>query len=229
PQEVLIRAGDVQFDPKDEFGTLPIYISLLDKEKSLAVNQLQLKVSFAWNVFHPVSLSTGKIISQRISGNIRELSLGFDSLIVDGNEKMLTSIAGIPLISDTDYSTVNIYEPIWLPLGLVKNTILDSGSITIMICTEGGKRLVKPAVSGLISVSNDERGIIIKFELKEPKSFIIRLTNLLGKVIFEEEVYTDGLSSKEILIPNVEYASALLLLQIFNHREIHLFKLINVK
>lgn len=60
PQEVLIRAGDVQIDPKDEVGALPLYISLLAKEKSLTVNQLQLKVSFVWNVFHPISLSRGK-------------------------------------------------------------------------------------------------------------------------------------------------------------------------
>ncbi len=229
PQDVIIRAGDVQLNPKDEVGTLPIYISLLDKEKSLTVNQLQLKVSFIWNVFHPTSLSKGKILSQKISGGIRELILDFDSLVVDGNEKMLTSIIGIPLISDTDFSTVNIYEPFWLPVGLVKNTILDSGSIAIMVCTEGGKRLVRPTTSSLINVINDERGIIIKFELTEPKSYVVRLTNLLGKVLFEEMVYSDGLNRREVLIQNVEYGSTLLLLQIFNHTEIHLFKLIHVK
>lgn len=229
PQDVKIRAGDVQFNPKDEFAEFPIFISLLDKTKSLTVNKLQFKLSFVWNVFHPVSLSRGRIISQRISGNVRELSLEIDSLIVDGNEKLLTNVIGIPLISDTDYSIVNIYEPIWLPLGLVKNTILDSGSITILVCTEGGKRLVKPATTNLINVIQDEKGIIIKFELREPSNFIIRLTDILGKVVFDEEIIADGLNQKAILIPNIEYSSSLLLLQVFNHNEIHLFKLIYLK
>lgn len=124
---------------------------------------------------------------------------------------------------------MNLYEPVWLPFGLVKNTILDSGSITIIVCNEGGKRLIKPVAPSLINVTQDEKGIILTIESKEPKNFVVRLMNLLGKVLFDEQVYADGSSQKFILIPNIEYSSSLLLLQIFNHTEIHLFKLIYLK
>jgi hypothetical protein len=230
PQDVIIRADNVVLDPKAEEGSVPLFIRLQDTTKTMTVGAFEFKVSFYWSIFHVRSADgNGRIIDDKIQNQIREITLQFDSLFVEGKERNFITLSGIPLISDTDFSVVNIYDCNWKQQGFVKNTILVPGSITTTICTEGGKRLVKPIEGMIVNVTSGDNGVFTKIASNYPDVYKIRVFDVLGNRFYEVNVQFENSqvsSSKEILIPNAYLPLGLVLIQISNSNEFRMFKIL---
>lgn len=219
PQDVIIIVPDVVFDPKNQQGNLPIYIRLMDTTKNIKTGGLEFKISFYWGLFHVLNAIGGKIQSDRIINQFREITLHFDSVFIDGSERKLVELQGVPLISDTDFSLVAIFDCKWLQPEYIRNTILDSGSIRIQICSEGGKRLVKPSFEfhAFLNSDNDILQIILKpSTLGE---YNIKLFNVLGSLLFEKTVVVENLNDPEFKIPFYSLPNGLYLIQISNSIE----------
>ncbi|MCX7908993.1 MAG: hypothetical protein N2560_05690 [Ignavibacteria bacterium] len=231
PQDVIIRAGDVLMDPKTEIGNIPLYIKIEDTTKQISVRAFEFKISFFWNIFHPTSVSNGKIVSDKIQNFNRELTLRFDSLTISGNEKNFVNIIGIPLISDTDFSVVNLYDCVWEQPGYVRNTSLLPGSIKTIICNEGGKRLVRPQNSFLVNLYENESGITIFILSNYQDVYYLRLYDIMGNLLFFESFnYNFYISDrKEIHIPSSILPTGVILVQVYNSFERVVLKTIFIK
>ncbi|MGC9079034.1 MAG: hypothetical protein ACP5I9_09825 [Candidatus Kapaibacteriota bacterium] len=225
PQDVIIRVANVQFDPKTQYGRIPIYIKLKDSTKVLSAKGLEFKLSFYWALFNVTGIDYGKIIKDRISNQIREITLSFGSIKIDGLERKLAEVNGVPLIADTDFTIVAIYDCVWDDPGFVRNTILDSGSISILVCTEGGKRLVKPTIVSNINASPNDDGILLEIKSEAKDNYRIKVYNLLGSLIYE---WSDivGVATKRIRIPSDVLQTGVVFIQISNSFETQVLKTI---
>ncbi len=232
PQDVFIRVGDVEFDPKTENGKLPIFIRLQDSSKSIDLGSFEFKLSFYWGIFNVLGVNGGKIIKDRISNQQREVTLQIDSLYVTGFiEKQFAELYGIPLICDTDFTVVAIYDCIWEKKGFVRNTILDSGSIKTMVCTEGGKRLVKSNTGLFVKIDFNDDRLLIQIQPNVPGVYYVKVYDILGCIIYEEEIEIGNLSlvAREIKIPSNMVSSGILFVGVSNSLDYKVFKTIYFK
>lgn len=228
PQDVIIRVADVQFDPKKEDGRLPIYISLADTSKFLVANGLEFKISYYWAIYYVQGVVGGRITSDKISNQMRELTLRFDTIRIDGTERKFAELYGSPLICDTDFAVVAIYDCRWDNPAMVRSTTLDSGSISTLICTAGGKRLVKPESPMIVNLQVGDDKISVQINSNVVDNYHLKVYNSLGSLLFEwnEEI---GIGLHRIEIPQKTFPIGVLFIRVSNSYETHLLKTIIYK
>ncbi|ROL55788.1 hypothetical protein D9V84_10575 [Bacteroidetes/Chlorobi group bacterium Naka2016] len=225
PQDVIIRVDDVLLDPKNSNGRIPMYIRIKDTTMVLKSFGLEFKISYYWAIFHTLGVDGGRIISDRIVNNQREITLRFDSLRIFGTEQKFAELFGVPLICDTDYTEIAIYDCVWGNPAMVRTTTLDFGSISTIVCTEGGKRLVKPAGTMLVDLSYKEEKLLVRINSLIKDQYHIKVYNTLGALLYYWDFDSD-VGQHLANIPEEFLNSGVLLIQISNSFETKVLKTI---
>ncbi len=196
----FVRVPDLVFNPKQNSASIPILIQpVVASGDSLVypahIDSVAVSVSFRWNIFHFISATNGKVVSDLIQGEKRILTLLFDTVrIENSNQRVLTELRGIPLLGDSSLVVVQL-EKIMNYSFCAKSWVQDSvnfenGSIRTIVCTEGGERLLKLSQTNLL-ISTYDDFISIRFSHSINGLLRISLINTLGQTIVTNQYETE--------------------------------------
>ncbi|ROL57961.1 choice-of-anchor D domain-containing protein [Bacteroidetes/Chlorobi group bacterium MS-B_bin-24] len=183
-QSVLVDLPDISFDPKLGYGVYPVYAGLYGSKLTLKGVSFEGEIAFNWKLFHVQGVDKGRIISDLISNDFRKITVRIDSIELNDKLQKMFQFYGIPLLSDTDYTEVRLTSVKWSP-NYITRTYVEPGSMTTIVCKEGGKRLVRPATLQLLGINSENGRISLDIETNVLGKHVLRMFDILGNQVFE--------------------------------------------
>ncbi len=217
PKDVLISLPNLSFDPKKEKAVYPIYAKIYNSKGILQGLTLEATIFFNWKVFHVQGINNGEIISDVIENGLRKITFRVINVELNENYTKLCEFVGVPLLSDTDFTKVDIDKINWTP-DFVKINFVELGSIGIIVCREGSKRLVMPNDFLNLSIYNDEKNTVCKIETETYGKHLISVYNILGNLIYQIEFENENYDKiiKQITIPNELLTNGIYFIKVSN-------------
>ena len=216
-QSVLVDLPEISFEPKVGYGVYPVYARLYDSKLTLSGVTFEGEIAFNWKLFYVQGVDKGRVVSDVISGDFRKITVHIDSIELNDKLQKMFQFYGIPLLSDTDYTEVNLTSAKWSP-NYITRTFVEPGSITTIVCKQGGKRLVRPATLQILDVNSENGYISLNIETNILGKHVVRLFDILGNQVFESDFNNEWESTNlvSISIPAQNLPSGVYLILVSN-------------
>lgn len=183
--ELDIFTIDQEIDPTLDKVNIPIY-GKLKGDNNYTFDIDTLKVAVDRSVFYPNSVETGNINNLEYAGDNLIISIERDDVVISPNDSLLALISGTPLLGDKKTS---LASPIRLqinPQELLSSATYTPGNLTLIVCEEGGDRLLQALTPIDLTISTSNSEIQINTNVIEAGKHSIEVSNINGEVVFSE-------------------------------------------
>lgn len=223
-------------EPTNDNLLIPVFGKVENPTDSLVgFNIDTIQIEFNRTLFFPknIQANNGIILSNSINGNDRILDLNLRNIILNSKDTLLCYINGNAMLGDTDTTPLKITKIKYSQINMVSNINSIDGKLTIKICENGGKRLLKvnSPLSGIIKPNPSNGDIELDLDLLESGFYKIVLTDLTGHSEtldnFEISRTSEKHYSKKLILKN--YSSGLYRILIQSPSEIYSLPLMIVK
>jgi hypothetical protein len=187
PVVFTISIDDILTDPRESSADV-IISARHDKGTSATYNIENLTVSLNKTQFHPLGLSRGEIdnINYDDAKDLLNLAFKIDNVELSSSFSELTKIEGVPLLGNVKISEMNASNLVIEGLNSASFNV-ETGTMTSLICEEGGERLLKNNLDIRLDISAFEANgnINISASVIESGRHEIIISNSQGKIIRE--------------------------------------------
>jgi hypothetical protein len=194
---VTLRLPNLQdIAPNIDNYSIPIFASA--DEDLLEPVTLTAEVIFNGTMFMPLSVTNGSILEQTWDVYTKTLRFEVDVDQITAQETVIAEIRGSTLLGNDDVTSLTWDDTnySWLPANVVTETNFESGSMTHIICDQGGDRLLdySSLLTLMIQPNPAEDNLEIKVTALEVGKHKLELVNVHGSriVIAEWNVSLDG-------------------------------------
>ncbi len=180
--ELTASVGDTAFE-------IPVYVDI--RPDTAVLNATHLRISFSMDsrVFHPLRVTTGRIVTNMIDllTNQRTLTIELDSVDLAANDNYVTSIVGSVLMSTMQQTTIEPFDAEWVRVWQVPITDYAPGTLQVdPACYQNG-RLIKlftlPRM--MIAPNPASESTTITAEFSVPGRYDLRVVDPQGIVMQE--------------------------------------------
>lgn len=178
---IRITMPKLEAEPTEKNFQIPISALIfdgVDSVSNLTISNLQLK--FDQSLFYPKSLTKGKITSYKTVGNDLVIKLEIDSISLNRNEQVITNVIGDVLLGNKELTPIVIDSVVYVQKNLVNKVEPIAGELKIIICKEGGNRLLEQTKPIQIESLQQLEKIDLNLVLPEVGDYTLELMDAKG-------------------------------------------------
>ncbi len=187
--------NDIYVSPALDDYAIPIYGQILagpkigggsNKISELSDLSLRAVLSFDAGLFVPAGINPGTLRTLEIDGRNRIVEIEIDDVELTDSRSTIAEIRGATALGDTSQTDIAWEEIEWTNGSeLIGATNRDNGFMQVLICNEGGKRLLNSGDPASVAMIPDPANsdAIIRATALEVGEHTIRLIDARGKVL----------------------------------------------
>jgi hypothetical protein len=184
--ELLVYSIDQDIDPSLDEMSIPIYADLT-RPNQYQFDIESMKVSVDRSIFLPNSVTGGNIIGYDYDGDNLIISIQKNDVTLSESLNELAVLNGIPLLGDKKESLVEVTELNINPASLLSSATFSSSTLTMLVCEEGGDRLLKAVNPIDLNITQNSENIKITTNIIESGKHSILVSDINGNLVYQKD------------------------------------------